>query len=79
MNHLSHFYNAKVISLLNGCLNTSESQRYEIKQVVKDQWFKTYYKRYAEKIAEQSQAQLEKNRKDKHKMDQNIPYYKPQK
>ena len=79
MNHLSHFYNTKVIELLNGCLNTSESERYDIKQVVTDLWFKTYYKRYAEKIAEQSQAQMEKNKKDKRKMDKNIPYYKPQK
>lgn len=79
MKHLSHFYNAKVISLLNGCLNTSETERFEIEQVIKDPWFKTYYKRYAEKIEEQSQAQSTKNKNDKHKMDQNIPYYKPQK
>ena len=78
MNHLSHFYNAKLVALITGCLNCDESERFDINRIVTDLWFKTYFKRYAEKIKEQSEAQLLKNAQDKHKMDQNIPYYKPQ-
>eukprot|EP01084_Bolivina_argentea_P114614 204015_1 len=77
MKHLSHLYNTKLIALLSGCLCVEEEERFNIGKVITNVWFKTYFKRYADKMQEQSRQQLEKNGNNKRKMDQNIPYYKP--
>jgi len=79
LNHLSHLYNNKLITLITACLCVEERKRYNVENVVTSAWFNTYFKRYAAKIKEQSQEQLKKNMSDKHKMNQNIPYYEPHK
>merc|ERR1712228_60802 len=79
LNHLSHLYNNKLITLITACLCVDERKRFSVENVVTNSWFNTYFKRYAAKIKEQSQEQLKKNMSDKHKMNQNIPYYEPHK
>jgi len=80
MSHLSHLFNPKLVSLIQHCLNTQEAKRADIQQVVTDSYFKTYYKRYALKIKEQSCAQIEKTKEQQaNKSDINIPYYQHQK
>eukprot|EP00488_Nonionellina_sp_1-RS-2012_P000771 TRINITY_DN1217_c0_g1_i2.p1 TRINITY_DN1217_c0_g1~~TRINITY_DN1217_c0_g1_i2.p1 ORF type:complete len:226 (-),score=58.86 TRINITY_DN1217_c0_g1_i2:647-1324(-) len=77
LNHLSHLSNNKLISLISGCLRVDEKERSNISKVITNVWFKTYFKRYADKMQEQSRQQLEKNNSNQGKMDDNIPYYKP--
>merc|ERR1719411_964968 len=79
LNHLSHLYNNKLITLITACLCVDETKRFNVENVVTNSWFNTYFKRYAAKIKEQSAEQLKKNMSDKHKMNQNIPYYEPHK
>lgn len=77
--NLGHLFNNKLITLITACLCVDETKRFNVENVVTHSWFNTYFKRYAAKIKEQSAEQLKKNQSDKHKMNQNIPYYEPHK
>jgi len=79
MQHLSHLNSNKLMVLIHGCLCCRESERFEIEDVIKALWFKTYFNRYTDKIKQQSEMQLNKNivANNECKLD-HIPYYKPQ-
>ena len=77
INHLKKYINnKKILKLLNNMLNINENKRYSSIQILKCEWFESYYKKYSNVIELKSKLQNELNKKQlKSKKMQSFPYY----
>merc|ERR1712129_154427 len=66
----------KLVELVRGCLCVEETQRFEISDVVKHEWFRKYYLRHNKKM--EMRIKNEKLKGDGY-TDGDVLYYKPQK
>ena len=60
MNHLQKHVPLKVIRLLNGMLNLDENKRFSVSQILKSQWFASYYKKFFIDIAVEKKSNFQK-------------------
>lgn len=70
---IKHF-NSKILSLLNGLLAPNETYRLQSAEILKHQWFNSYYSKYKRKLVQRSAMQKKKGRNSRSK--KNIyPFY----
>eukprot|EP01084_Bolivina_argentea_P203837 348074_1 len=63
VNNLKGFVNGKLLQLLNGLLNVNQNKRLNSFEIVKNKYFKSYYKRYKDKLEKTAISQKKKDRK----------------
>ena len=68
VNNLTKFVNGKILILLNGLLDKNEIKRFNTFEILQTKWFKSYFKRYQQKLKSKSEHQKKKLEKQKNKM-----------
>lgn len=68
MNDLSKYVSNTLLTLINGCLNMDESERYLIGDIIQHPFFRSYYAKYKQRIESKSMSQIERHKKQQKKM-----------
>eukprot|EP00484_Ammonia_sp_Unknown_P023902 CAMPEP_0197038082 /NCGR_PEP_ID=MMETSP1384-20130603/15112_1 /TAXON_ID=29189 /ORGANISM="Ammonia sp." /LENGTH=573 /DNA_ID=CAMNT_0042468475 /DNA_START=81 /DNA_END=1802 /DNA_ORIENTATION=- len=68
LNNLTECVNGKLLTLLNGLLCLDQTKRLHTLEILKSRWFKSYFKRYQDKLEKKSAIQKKKLQHLRHKM-----------